>query len=322
MEESENQTEQEEKRDKGSNSCVMDLSIDGGNGTEEVENINKNEIHNGTSLNKSFDDKINFRKKLNLKDNFENILDSGQDERTLIDAQNIDILKTRSKTFKVKKSSNKMAPRPQPIIIDEYIKPLRLDSNKSIIREISQKDIIECKSCDDKSDKGKNCMNFFNYEDSEEEIENTLKINKINEINIETKKMLFDYKLNSKYYNEYENILNIEKIFFKNVYNNDIYDDVLIGKNKNMQNRDKRKFWRKHINNFKKELNYIEKSEKNINKNEFRKRRSDTFSKKSNHEGLFILGVLQSAAKEKKGRKTVHNNRIKHIQKDDFEDGK
>ena len=322
MEESENQTEQEEKRDKGSNSCVMDLSIDRGNGTEELENINKNEIHNGTSLNKSFDDKINFRKKLNLKDNFENILDSGQDERTLIEAQNIDILKTRSKTFKVKKSLNKMAPRPQPIIIDEYIKPLRLDSNKSIIREISQKDIIECKSCDDKSDKGKNCMNFFNYEDSEEEIENTLKINKINEINIETKKMLFDYKLNSKYYNEYENILNIEKIFFKNVYNNDIYDDVLIGKNKNMQNRDKRKFWRKHINNFKKELNYIEKSEKNINKNEFRKRRADTFSKKSNHEGLFILGVLQSAAKEKKGRKTVHNKRIKHIQKDDFEDEK
>ena len=273
-------------------------------------------------LNKSFDDKINFRKKLNLKDNFENILDSGQDERTLIDEQNIDILKTKSKTFKVKKSSNKKAPRSQPIIIDEYIKPLRLDSNKSIIREISQKDIIECKSCDDKSDKRKNCMNFFNYEDKEEEIENTLKINKINEINIETKKMLFDYKLNSKYYNEYENILNIEKIFFKNVYNNDIYDDVLIGKNKNMQNRDKRKFWRKHINNFKKELNYIEKSEKNINKNEFRKRRSDTFSKKSNHEGLFILGVLQSAAKEKKGRRTVHNKRIKYIQKDGFEDEK
>lgn len=53
------------------------------------------------------------------------------------------------------------------------------------------------------------------------------------------------------------------------------------------------------------------------NKNDFIKR-SDTFSKKSNHEGLFILGVLESAAKAKKRRRTTHIKRLsKHYQEED-----
>ena len=160
MEESQNKPKIDEKLDKGSNSCVMDLSIDGGNGAVEIENMDKNDTDNGSSLNKSYDDTLNFTKKLNLKDNFENILDC-EEEKTTIDEQNVDNRIIRSKTFKIIKSINKMAPRPKPLIIDEYIKPLRLDSNKSIIRENSQKDIIECKSCDDNSDNGKNYVNLF-----------------------------------------------------------------------------------------------------------------------------------------------------------------
>ncbi len=57
-----------EKDEKGSNSCVMDLSIEGGG--EEKDNLEENII-----LNKSFDDIKNFSKKLTLKDNFENIFD-------------------------------------------------------------------------------------------------------------------------------------------------------------------------------------------------------------------------------------------------------
>ena len=102
--EEEEEPKKEEKNDKGSNSCVMDLSIDVGNGGEEAENKDKNEIDNTASLNKSFDDILNFTKKLNLKDNFENILDFGpEDERTTTDDQNIDNRKNRSKTFKIKK---------------------------------------------------------------------------------------------------------------------------------------------------------------------------------------------------------------------------
>ena len=312
-----------EKNEKGSNSCVIDLSID--NGGEEVENFDKNEKDNNASLNKSFDEILNFTKKLNLKDNFENILDFGpEEERTTTDEQNSDNRKNRSKTFKIKKSTNKMTPKPKPIKLDEYIRPLRLESKNSIISENDQNNIIECKSCDDKSfNEKKNLnMNYFFNDDSEDEIVNTLKINKIKEIN-ETKKIIFDNNINCKYYNEYENILHIEKIFWKNV-NNDIYDDVLIGKNKNLKNRKKMKFWQKHINYFKKELNSMKKIKENKDydnndndKNEFRIKRADTFSKKSNNEGLFILGVLQSAAKDKKRRKTMHFKRsIKKIQKE------
>ena len=320
MEEKKEKKNTYEKLDKGSNSCVMDLSIEGGNGEEEIENNNKNEIDNINSLNKSFDDIINFKKKLNLKDNFENILDIDIEEITNLDEQNKDIRKNRSKTFIIKKPTNKFVPKPKPIIIDEYIKPLRLNSNKSIIRDNSQKDLIECKSCDDKSDKEKNLINYFSNDDSEEEIKKNLEINKINKINSQTKKLLFDYKLNIKYYNEFENILNIEKIFFKNIYNNNIYEDVLIGKNINIQNKNKRKFWLKHINNFKKQLNSM-KNNDIINNEEHIIKRSDTFSKKNNQEGLFLLGVLESAAKDKKRRKTMHNNNrtVKHIKKEEDE---
>ena len=58
----------EEKYEKGSNSCVMDLSLEGGG--EEKDNLEENII-----LNKSFDDIKNFSSKLTLKDNYENIFD-------------------------------------------------------------------------------------------------------------------------------------------------------------------------------------------------------------------------------------------------------
>ena len=321
MEESKEKGNSDEKKDKGSNSCVMDLSIEGGNGEEEFENIkNKNEIDNSNSLNKSFDDIKNFTKKLNLKDNFENILDIDIEETTNIQEQNLDGRKNRSKTFKITKTTNKIVPKPKPIIIDEYIKPLKLNSNKSIIRDNSEKDLIECKSCDDKSDKDKNYFNYVSNDDSEDEIKNNLKINTIKKIKYETKNIKYDCKLNCLNNNEFENILNIEKIFLKNVYNNNIYEDVLIVKNKNIQNRNKRKFWHKHINIFKKKLNAIKNDEKSNNK-EFTIKRSDTFSKKNNHEGLFLLGVLESAAKDKKRRKTMHNNNrtIKNLQKEEDE---
>ena len=58
----------DEKEEKGSNSCVMDLSIDGG--YEDKDNSEGN-----ISLNKSFDEIQHFKKKLTLKENVENIFD-------------------------------------------------------------------------------------------------------------------------------------------------------------------------------------------------------------------------------------------------------
>ena len=46
-------------------------------------------------------------------------------------------------------------------------------------------------------------------------------------------------------------------------------------------------------------------------------KKSDTFSKKNNYEGLFILGVLESAAKEKKRRKTIQNKKLNKYDEDE-----
>ena len=64
-------------------------------------------------------------------------------------------------------------------------------------------------------------------------------------------------------------------------------------------------------------MNCMKKSVESNNKNEFIKR-SDTFSKKSNQEGLFILGVLERAAKAKKRRRTMNIKRLsKHYQEEE-----
>ena len=94
----EKEDEIEEKFEKGSNSCVMDLSID--EGGEEKENQDKDdkedkEEGNTNILNKSFD---KFTQNLNLKDNFENILDF--DENIFNDEN-----KMRSKTFAIKNTN-------------------------------------------------------------------------------------------------------------------------------------------------------------------------------------------------------------------------
>ena len=310
MENNNTKKKTKEKSKKGNNSCVISLE-------KENELIDKNEIENNIILiSKSFDDIQNFAPKLNLKDNFENVLDLGEKDILSDNEYNDNIRKTRSKIFRVK-SLNKNSPRPKPIeideYIDEYIKPLRLNSHKSIIRESSQKDLIDCKSFDDKSDTSQNYLNYFSNkdEDTDEENKNALKINKIknkNEINF------FKSNINCKYYNEFENILNIEKIFFKNINSK---DNILIGNNKNIQNSKKRQFWHKHINVFKKQMKSYKKLEQKEETFGIKIKKSDTFSKNNNYEGLFILGVLESAAKEKKRRKTIQNKKLNKNDEDE-----
>ena len=311
MESYDTKNKSKEKSEKGSNSCVIDLSLDNENVLEEIELNEKSEMDNNKiTLNKSFDDIQNFKKKLNLKDNFENILDLGEEGMLSDNEYDNNFGRTRSKTYK-EKSYYKNSPIPKPIEIDEYIKPLRLNSHKTIIRESSQIDLIDCKSSDDKSEPSQNYLNYFSKdEDTDEEIKNTLKINKIND---KKEMKFFKPKFNCNYYNEYENILNIEKIFFKNINSQ---DNILIGKNQNIQNSQKRQFWHKHINVFKKQLNLFKNTKKTKEKSEIKIKKADTFTK-NNYEGLFILGVLESAAKEKKRRKTIQNSKLNKNNKND-----
>ena len=311
MESFDTKNKSKEKSEKGSNSCVIDLSLDNENVLEEIEFNEKSEMDNNKiTLNKSFDDIQNFKKKLNLKDNFENILDLGEEGMLSDNEYDNNFGRTRSKTYK-EKSYYKNSPIPKPIEIDEYIKPLRLNSHKTIIRESSQIDLIDCKSLDDKSESSQKYLNYFSKdEDTDEEIKNTLKINKINN---KKEMKFFKPKFNCNYYNEYENILNIEKIFFKNINSQ---DNILIGKNQNIQNSQKRQFWHKHINVFKKQLNLFKNTKKTKEKSEIKIKKADTFTK-NNYEGLFILGVLESAAKEKKRRKTIQNSKLNKNNKND-----
>ena len=311
MESYDTKNKSKEKSEKGSNSCVIDLSLDNENVLEEIELNEKSEMDNNKiTLNKSFDDIQNFKKKLNLKDNFENILDLGEEGMLSDNEYDNNFGRTRSKTYK-EKSYYKNSPIPKPIEIDEYIKPLRLNSHKTIIRESSQIDLIDCKSSDDKSESSQKYLNYFSKdEDTDEEIKNTLKINKIND---KKEMKFFKPKFNCNYYNEYENILNIEKIFFKNINSQ---DNILIGKNQNIQNSQKRQFWHKHINVFKKQLNLFKNTKKTKEKSEIKIKKADTFTK-NNYEGLFILGVLESAAKEKKRRKTIQNSKLNKNNKND-----
>ena len=103
MESYDTKNKSKEKSEKGSNSCVIDLSLDNEIGLEEIELNEKSEMDNNKiALNKSFDDIQNFKKKLNLKDNFENILDLADEDLCEDDNE-----KTRSKTFVIKNSGLK-----------------------------------------------------------------------------------------------------------------------------------------------------------------------------------------------------------------------
>ncbi len=89
MEEKEKNDVIAEKEEKGSNSCVKDLPIEEGGEEKEIKEDNTN------TLNKSFDDILNFKNNLNLKDNFENI--HNLDEDMDLDEE----AKSRSKTFAI-----------------------------------------------------------------------------------------------------------------------------------------------------------------------------------------------------------------------------
>ena len=80
-----------EKYEKGSNSCVRDLSIDA-----DVDDKNKENSEENIILNKSFDEIKNFSQKLTLKDNFENIF-----EDIFLDDEEKSKEKIRSKTITV-----------------------------------------------------------------------------------------------------------------------------------------------------------------------------------------------------------------------------
>ena len=102
---------------------------------------------------------------------------------------------------------------------------------------------------------------------------------------------IFRDSIDERSFKEYENILNSDYIFDEKKETN------------NNHHQKKNKFWNKHI-----------KQQKLKDKHKMHKDRilSDPFvktydeDKNKKESGLFILGILESAALEKKGRNTVN----------------
>ena len=197
----------------------------------------------------------------------------------------------------------KKAPKPPLKIPDEIISPLKLNlKNFGIVPKWNkkpnailydfQKNLNDCKSCNDDD----NMNNEFLLSDLEterttpnlEDLNNLLNCRKIMSV--------FRNSINDRAIKEYENILNSDHIFVNKNVNN------------SKQHHKKNKNWYKYIRQqttkiSNKSLSY--KLSRLSNADDVK--RSDTINpEQTKDHGLFILGILESAANERKGRNTVN----------------
>ena len=175
----------------------------------------------------------------------------------------------------------------------EYISPLKLcrktfGNNQKWNKKPNevlcdfQKTIIDSNSCND--DDSQNDF-FLSYSETERSTPNHEDLSNL--LNCRKKMTLFKNCINDRNFKEYENILTTENIFINR-------------KNLNKKNN----FWHKHIRQILRENN-------NKNPNSFLSRLSagsiiNNNLDKNKEDGLFILGILESAVNERKGRYTTN----------------
>ena len=287
----------------GSNSSVLNLSLD-----ISTNNQNNNDIISDSCSNSSFEIPKSLSKNIILKEEKEDT-DSTTSNYECIQIQNENnITRKRSKTNYIPRCLINNAPKIKPKIInDELISPLKLctkanyqenSSEKKINNILSdiQKDLIDCKSCNDTISDDDNDL-FF--DDIERTTPNETDLNNFSLCRKKMKNVISSSNISSSY--EYENILNSESIFQSTCKSSNNYFNCP----KNRKNN----FWHKHI--LKQKLKTMEENKKKYsNKNKqigFIK--SKTFNldeqKIIDTQGLFILGVLECAANDKKKRITT-----------------
>ena len=287
----------------GSNSSVLNLSLD-----ISTHNQNNNDIISDSCSNSSFEIPKCLSKNVILKEEKEDT-DSTTSNYECIQIQNENnITRKRSKTNYIPRCLINNAPKIKPKAIDdESISPLKL-CIKTIYQENSsqkktnniliefQKDLIDCKSCNDTISDDDN--DLFS-DDTERTTPNQTDLNNFSLCRKKMKNVISSSNISSSY--EYENILNSETIFQSTCKSSNNYCNCP----KNRKNN----FWHKHI--LKQKLRTKEKNKKKyFNKNKqigFIK--SKTFNldeqKIIDTQGLFILGVLECAANDKKKRITT-----------------
>ena len=197
----------------------------------------------------------------------------------------------RSKSFGEKKNLKKKFShiKKDP---DEYVSPLKLCRktfgnipkwNKKPNEVICdyQRNIIDSRSCNDDDSQDDSYLSNSETERVTPNPEDLLNL-----LNCRKKMSLFKNGINDRNLKEYENILNSDNIFMNR-------------KNSNKKNN----FWNKHIKQILRENN-------NRNPNSFLSRLSAgsivNNIDKNKENGLFILGILESAINERKGRYTTN----------------
>ena len=286
----------------GSNSSVLNLSLD-----ISTNNQNNNDIISDSCSNSSFEIPKCLSKNIILKEEKEDT-DSTTSNYECIQIQNENITRKRSKTNYIPRCLINNAPKIKPKIInDELISPLKLCTKANYQENISekitnnilsdiQKDLIDCKSCNDTISDDDNDL-FF--DDIERTTPNETDLNNFSLCRKKMKNVISSSNISSSY--EYENILNSDSIFQSTCKSSNNYCNCP----KNRKNN----FWHKHI--LKQKLKTMEKNKKKyFNENKqtgFIK--SKTFNldeqKIIDTQGLFILGVLECAANDKKKRITT-----------------
>lgn len=293
--------EQNLSREIGSNKSVLNLSLNLSNNEQEKECYSSD-----SSSNSSFNIYKFLSKNIVLKEEKEeNVLNCSSFECYEIKNKTTqDKMRKRSKTDYIPMCLINNAPKIKPKEFNEdLISPLTL-CRKTFFQDFSyhknkynifydfRNDLIDCKSCNDNL-----CDNdiFSDYTER-----TTPNADDLNNFSICRKKMksALDYS-KKKYSYECENILDYNSFFQK-------IEEMECKKNNSHQNK-KNNFWQKHIIKQNLKSKEIKNKCKNVDKR-IGLNKSKTYNfdeQKTDTQGLFILGVLESAAKDKKKRTTI-----------------
>lgn len=289
-----------EEDDKKSNSSVLNLSLDSN------KEISKDSISsdNISSLKKDLMNEVNLPieneinttefiyKEMGKKiESNNNDIFFGNNQPKLKNLKNNLKERKRSNSFdeekKIKKKYNHIKKDPS-----DYISPLKLcrktfgtipEWNKRPNQVLCdfQKNVLDNNSCND--DESQDDL-FLTFSETERTTPNPNDLNKL--LDCRKKMALFKNSINNRTIKEYENILNSENIFT------------------NKNNSKKNNFWNKHIKHILRDRN------NNIFPNSSFSRMSAGAivdnEAKNKEDGLFILGILESAVNERKGRYTTN----------------
>ena len=275
-----------------------------------------------------FEPKQELKIKNFFEDNDNDIYDDNDDYLNKFFPEDLFNMK-RSKTY-----------APKPIILETprlhskasenlYMSPFQL-SKKSfgIVPKFNQKpnkiyldfpkDKIDCKSCNDKEELLEEY--FLYYSETEKTTPNLEDLQDL--LNCRKKMIKFRNSINYKHYHEYENILNCE----------DLFEDIQENEGNYHHNSKKKSFFKKHIKSqLNKDKNIVhnkrlytepeivididygknndsedeKEDEKEENKKDENEENKEDEKEEEKEDGLFILGVIERAVKERKSTKSV-----------------